>query len=174
MVSILTIAHIDSEHSTCTNNAVLHVSAANDSHRITKAQLRQYAEEIAHGLRTKYGVGASGPYKDVVTVLASGQAFSPAIFFGIIAAGGVSSYATHSASPQELARQIKQGSSKLVIVSEDIKHVAIEAAKICDLAPERVVVFGSVPPWIVKSADGNIIIRAGSEDAVSSVWSSMF
>jgi 4-coumarate--CoA ligase len=119
-------------------------------------------------LRTNYDIGAAGPYKDVVTVLSSGQAFSPAIFFGIIAAGGVSSYASHSASPQELARQIKQGLSKLVIVSEDLKHVAIEAAKICGLAPERVVVFGSEPPWTVKSATGNITVRASTEGEVGS------
>jgi 4-coumarate--CoA ligase len=120
-------------------------------------------------LRTEYGVGSTGPYKDVVTVLSSGQAFSPAIFFGIIAAGGVSSYASHSASPQELARQIKQGLSKLVIVSEDLKHVAIEGAKIAGLAPENVVVFGSAPPWTVKSVVGSKTIRTGNEDAVSPI-----
>ncbi|KIW05098.1 uncharacterized protein PV09_03655 [Verruconis gallopava] len=155
----------DSEYSVSANNAVLHVSAENNNHTINKAQLRQYAEEVAHGLRTNYGIGSSGPYKDVVTVLSSGQPFSPAIFFGIIAAGGVSSYASHSASPQELARQIKQGLSKVVIVSEDLKDVAVEAARICELPPENVLVFGSAPPWTVKSVVGGIAVRTGDEGA---------
>jgi long-subunit acyl-CoA synthetase (AMP-forming) len=122
-------------------------------------------------LRHKYGVGASGPYKDVVTVLSSGQPFSPAIFFGIIAAGGVSSYASHSASPAELARQIKTGLSKLVIVSEDLKHVAIEAAKLCNLPPQNVLVFGQTPPWSVISADGSTAVRLAADDTVSLVHS---
>jgi long-subunit acyl-CoA synthetase (AMP-forming) len=155
----------DSEYSTSTNQAILHVNAADPTSTISKAQLRQYAEEVAFGLRHKYGIGASGPYKDVVTVLSSGQAFSPAIFYGIIIAGGVSSYASHSASPTELARQIKTGLSNLVIVSEDLKHVAIEAAKLSGLPAESVLVFGQTAPWTVKSTSGSITLRSGTDDA---------
>lgn len=155
----------DSEYSTSTNQAILHVNAADPTSTISKAQLRQYAEEVAYGLRHKYGIGASGPYKDVVTVLSSGQAFSPAIFHGTIIAGGVSSYASHSASPTELARQIKTGLSNLVIVSEDLKHVAVEAAKLSGLPAENVLVFSQTAPWTLKSASGSIVLRSGTDDA---------
>ena len=101
--------------------------------------------------------------------MSSGQAFSPAIFYGIIAAGGVSSYASHSASPAELARQIKTGLSKLVIVSEDLKHVAIEAAKLCNLPVENVLVFGQGPPWSVQSASGKTVVRSGTDETAVSV-----
>jgi hypothetical protein len=68
---------------------VLHVSAHNPSQSITKADLRLYSEQIAYGLHEHYGIGTKGPYKDVVTILSSGQAFVPAIFFGVV--GGKSS-----------------------------------------------------------------------------------
>lgn len=151
---------LDSEHSASTDETVLHVSASNPAHRITKAQLRLYAEQVAHGLRWEYGIGASGPYKDVVTVLSSGQPFSPAIFYGVIAAGGVFSAASHSSTAPELARQVKKGLSNLVIVSEDLKPVAIEAAHLCGLPRNRVVVFDSGPPWTVKSIDGIVNVKA--------------
>jgi hypothetical protein len=99
--------------------------------------------------------------------MSSGQVFSPAIFHGIIGAGGVSSYASHSASPTELARQIKTGLSKLVIASEDLKHVAIEAARLSNLPPENVLVFSSSPPWTLKSVTGSRIACDGKENAVS-------
>lgn len=75
----------------------------------------------------------------------------------MIAAGGVFSAASHSFTAQELARQTKQGQSNLIICSEDLKHVAIEAARICQLSPNRVVVFGSEPPWHLTSVDGTSV-----------------
>jgi 4-coumarate--CoA ligase len=119
--------------------------------------LRTFSEEVSYGLRNHYGIGATGPYKDVVTVMSSGHPFAPAIFYGIIAAGGVFSSASHSFTPQELARQIKQGQSNLVVCSEDLKAVAIEAAGICGIPPRRVVVMGSVPPWTLQSLDGVMV-----------------
>jgi len=150
----------DSEYTASQDDTVLHVSAHTPSHFITKANLRIYSQQVAHGLRTHFGIGSQGPYKDVVTILSSGQPFVPAIFFGVIAAGGVFSAASHSFTPQELARQIKQGDSNLVICSEDLKHVAIEAAKICGMLPTRVVVFGSEPPWLLTSVNGSEIITS--------------
>jgi 4-coumarate--CoA ligase len=119
--------------------------------------LRTFAEQIAYGLRTHYGIGASGPYKDVVTVMSSGQPFVPAIFHGIIAAGGVFSSASHSFTPHELARQIKQGQSNLVICSEDMKNIAVEAASICGIPSGRVLIMGSAPPWTLQSQDGLVV-----------------
>jgi 4-coumarate--CoA ligase len=86
--------------------------------------------------------------------MSSGQPVVPAIFYGIITAGGVFSSASHSFTPHELARQIKQGQSNLVICSEDLKHIAVEAAVICGIPSGRVLVMGSAPPWTLQSQDG--------------------
>jgi 4-coumarate--CoA ligase len=85
---------------------------------------------------------------------------APAVFYGVIAAGGVFSAASHSFTAAELARQIRQGQSNLVVCSEDLKHIGIEAAKICRIPVSRVIVFGSEPPWTIQSADGAIPVRS--------------
>ena len=54
-----------------------------------------------------------------------------------------------------------------MIVSEDLKHVAIEAAKQCKLPAENVLVFSSKPPWILKAVNGSKVVRKGEEGAVS-------
>ncbi|QDS68711.1 hypothetical protein FKW77_003852 [Venturia effusa] len=148
----------DSEHSASQDATILHASAYEPSHSITKAQLRLYSEQIAHGLRHHYSIGAQGPYKDVVTVLSSGQPYVPAVLFGVVAAGGVFSAASHSFTPRELARQIEQGKSGLLICSSDLKHVGLRAARLCGLATERVVVMGAAPSWSLTSADGQTAV----------------
>ncbi|TID22857.1 putative acyl-coenzyme A synthetase [Venturia nashicola] len=148
----------DSEYSASQEDALLHVSAYQPSHSITKAQLRLYSEQIAYGLRHQYGIGAEGPYKDVVTVLSSGQPYVPAVLFGVVAAGGVFSAASHSFTPRELARQIEQGKSDLLICSNDVKNIGLSAAEICGLSPDRVVVMGASPSWSLKSADGQVAV----------------
>lgn len=113
---------------------------------------------MAYGLRHHYGIGAEGPYKDVVTVFSSGQPFVPAVLFGVVAAGGVFSAASHSFTPRELVRQIEQGKSNLLICSSDLEHVGLSAAKICGLSPDRVVVMGASPSWSLRSADGQVAV----------------
>jgi len=127
---------------------------------LTKGALRLLTEQIAYGLRTHYGIGAQGPYKDVVTIMSSGQPLVPAVFYGIIAAGGVVSTASHSFTPQELARQIEQGGSSVMVCSVDLKNVAVEAAKICGMSPDRVVVMDSYAPWILLSSEGSTMLRS--------------
>jgi len=83
----------------------------------------------------------------------------PAVFFGVLAAGGVFSAASHSFTARELARQIQQSQSSLIICSADLQHVAEEAARICGIKRQRVVVFGEGPPWEVQSADGSVTVR---------------
>lgn len=46
-----------------------------------------------------------------------------------------------------------------MIVSEDLARVAVEAAEICGIERERVVIFGSGPPWELRSAKGNVVVR---------------
>ena len=100
-------------------------------------------KQVAHGLRGNYGIGSSGPGKDVVVVISSGQILLPVLFYAVICAGGVYSAANTSATVPELARQVKQGESNLIVCSEDTKAVAIEAAKDCGVSLDRILVLES-------------------------------
>ena len=80
------------------DHSVVHVEAAWPANKLTKADLRRFTEQVAHGLRTNYGIGAQGPNQDVVTVIGYGQILMPAAFFGVIAAGGVFSAASPSST----------------------------------------------------------------------------
>lgn len=65
------------------------------------------------------------------------------------------SAASASFTAGELARQIKQGNSTLVFCSEDAKTVACEAAGMCGLGLERVVVLGGQKGnWTMESVKG--------------------
>lgn len=145
------------EHSLCADDAKIHIDAADTSNLLTKADCRTYAEQLAHGLRTNYGVGADGHSKDVVVGFSSLQVLLPLAFYGTIAAGGIFSAASHSHTPAELARQIRQGEAKVVICSPDLLDVTLQAAGMCGIGRERVVVLDSRPgSWSCKSCDGSV------------------
>lgn len=86
--------------------------------------------------------------------ISSGQPLLPILFYGCIAAGGVYSAASTAFNSQELSRQIKQGSSNLIICSEDAKDVACQAAKDCGVDISRVLILKSTPEWSIKSVHG--------------------
>ncbi|RFU32015.1 hypothetical protein B7463_g4324, partial [Scytalidium lignicola] len=135
-------------------DTVVHVEAENPSNSITKAQARDLTQRIAYSLRHEFGIGAQGPGKDVVVCISSGQPLLPMVFYGVIAAGGVYSAASASFTAPELSRQIKQGSSRLILCSNDAKDVAIQAAMACGIPLSRVLVVQSSPQWSVKSIEG--------------------
>ncbi|KAJ7494975.1 hypothetical protein FB451DRAFT_1121591 [Mycena latifolia] len=146
----------DSEHSFAQDDAlVLHADAADPSNRVTKATLRSLTQRIAHGLRAHFDIGARGPNTDIVTVISGGQVLVPAAFFGIIAAGGVYSAASPSSTPADLARQVRIGTSRLVIAGRAHAGVAREAAAQCGLDAGRVVLVLDSSPgrWSLKSVD---------------------
>jgi acyl-CoA synthetase (AMP-forming)/AMP-acid ligase II len=122
---------------------------------VTKATLRSLTQRIAHGLRAHFDIGARGPNTDIVTVISGGQVLVPAAFFGIIAAGGVYSAASPSSTPAELARQVRIGTSRLVIADRAHAGVAREAAAQCGLDADRVVLVLDSSPgrWSLKSVD---------------------
>jgi 4-coumarate--CoA ligase len=148
----------DSKHGVSHDNTVLHLDASNPSNKITKNVLRSLVRRIAHGLRTCYGVGANGPNKDVVTVISYGQLLIPAVFFGVIAVGGVYSAASPTSTVSELARQIEIGASRLVICGQGFERIAKEATTKCNLGPGRIVTLKSTPSWSLKSLSGKIIV----------------
>ncbi|KAF2467619.1 acetyl-CoA synthetase-like protein, partial [Lindgomyces ingoldianus] len=82
--------------------------------------------------RHSLSVGSRGHYKDIVVVCSSGQPAVAAMFYGIIAAGGVF----------------------WLVVSRDKIEVGKEAAKLIGLSLVRVVVLNSEPKWEVRSLEG--------------------
>jgi acyl-coenzyme A synthetase/AMP-(fatty) acid ligase len=106
--------------------------------------MRDYTKRLAYHFRHTYNVGADGPGKDVVVCIASGQILLPTMFYGVIAAGGVYSAASSAFTYLELARQIKQGKSRLIVASPDCKEVAVKAARECGVPLDRVLILDSV------------------------------
>ncbi|KIW67053.1 hypothetical protein PV04_06330 [Phialophora macrospora] len=154
-IDLLTLL-FETEYSAAQDDTVLHLEATNPSNKITKSDLRDLTQGIAHGLRQHYGVGANGPNKDVVTVISYGQPMVPAAFYGVIAAGGVYSAASPSSTVADLARQITVGTSRLVVCGSEHKEVVTQAAKQCNLPLDRVLVLESSPTWSLKSLDGKV------------------
>ncbi|KAF2031520.1 4-coumarate-CoA ligase [Setomelanomma holmii] len=148
----------DSEHGLAEDDTPLHLCASNPDIHLTKATLRALAERIAHFLRHGFLVGAQCPYEDVVVVCSSGQPAATAMFYGIIAAGGVFSAASPSYTPEELTRQVKQGKSNLLVVSPDKVEVGKKAAQIAGLGLDRVIVLSSEPWWEIRSLDGSMAV----------------
>jgi 4-coumarate--CoA ligase len=148
----------DSEHCASVDETVLHIDAADPENKLTKSGLREKAQKIAHGLRHKYGIGASGPNKDVITVMSYGQVMVPAMFYGTIIAGGVYSAASPSSTVSELARQISTGNSNLVVCNTELKDIAIAAARQCKIPLDRVLLLESSPSWTLSSIGTNASI----------------
>lgn len=89
-------------------------------------------------------MGSHGSGKDVVLGVSSGQVLLPTMFYGVIAAGGVWSAASYTATPAELERQIRQGNSRLIITGPDTKDVAVRAARNANVPMDRVLVLRSM------------------------------
>ncbi|ETN43152.1 uncharacterized protein HMPREF1541_02310 [Cyphellophora europaea CBS 101466] len=151
----------DSEHAPWPPETVLHVDAKDPTNQLTKASLSTLTRRIAHGLRTNYGIGAHGAGRDVVTVISHGQILVPALFFGIIAAGGVYSAASPHSTPAELARQVTLGRSGLVVCSAEFVELLRRTAPECGngggLPLRNVLVLDSAPgAWSLRSVEGGI------------------
>ncbi|KIV86116.1 hypothetical protein PV11_01751 [Exophiala sideris] len=134
------------------DDTVLHAAAEVPPCRLTKRELKQLSQRIAHCLRTSYSIGANGPNKDVVTVISYGQVMAPAVFFGIIAAGGVYSAASASSTVDELVHQVQLARSQVIICSSEVKAVAWKAAITCHIPPENVLILESTPSLALKRA----------------------
>ena len=79
----------------------------------------------------------------------------PALFYGVIAAGGVYSAASPSSTVSELSRQIEVGGSRLVVCGTDLRDVAVRAAEMCGVGRERVLVLESSPECRLRNVEGS-------------------
>jgi 4-coumarate--CoA ligase len=147
----------DSEHTAGLPATKLHIDSTNENNFLTKFGLQTLSQRIAHGLRTRYSIGAAAANKDVVTVISNGQILVPAVFYGVIGAGGVYSAASPHSTVSELARTLTIGTSRLLICGTEFVDVASKAAKECGLPLSRVLILDSTAgKWRLSSIEGNI------------------
>lgn len=131
----------DSEYCRGSEDKVIHADAADPSICLTKAQLRHQSKQIGRVLRDQYGVGAQGPSKDVVFNISTGNVLLPLLFYGTLIAEGVFSSTSPSATPEELAHQLRQTSPNLIICNADTKANAVAAAEKVGFPPSKVLVY---------------------------------
>ncbi|TDZ37478.1 putative acyl-coenzyme A synthetase [Colletotrichum spinosum] len=136
-VDLLTFL-FDSPNERLHDDTVLHADAADPSKSITKARLVTCLKQLAHTLRHQYGIQRG----DVVQVIFTGHYMAPAVFYGIMAAGGSVAASTPSSSPPEVARQISLTESKMVICSPDLKNLAAAGGRAAGLPDDRILYIG--------------------------------
>jgi 4-coumarate--CoA ligase len=76
-------------------------------------------------------------------VMCSGQVFLPVLFYGVIAAGGVYSALSTSATVSELSTQLSQTPVSLLVCSPETKLVAAKAAEKCGSSDTKILVLES-------------------------------
>lgn len=84
-------------------------------------------------------------------VMCSGQSLLPMLFYGVIAAEGVYSAVSTSATVTELSKQIEQCPVSLLVCTPDTKEVACKAAQKCGLSDANIVVLESSSEWSLRS-----------------------
>ncbi|KAF2398020.1 acetyl-CoA synthetase-like protein [Trichodelitschia bisporula] len=140
---------------TRSEDAPVHIDAANPENRVTKAQARDLVRRIAHALRTRFGVGNG----TIVTALSTGSYVLPNVFYGVVAAEGVYSAVPASATVEELVRFVKGAPSEIIICSDDVKPTALEAARVCGIPMSKVLVIdaGAKPALRVADTGENVL-----------------
>ncbi|KAK7975725.1 NAD(P)-binding protein [Apiospora arundinis] len=139
-VDILTLL-FESEQCYSPDDKILHADADEPSNYLTKGQVCQQFKKVARVLRDQYGVGAQGPSQDVVFNISSGHFMLPLIFYATSAAEGVFSSTSPSATPEELAYQLKETTPKVIVCNEDSKVNAVAAAKLVGFPPRNILCY---------------------------------
>ncbi|KAL6837277.1 hypothetical protein V8C40DRAFT_7228 [Trichoderma camerunense] len=142
------------EESQAKEDAPIFAEAKYPSYIITKARARDLTRQFAYFLRHQFGIGKEGPGKDVVVTISTGQSALGCIFYAVLAADGIYSAASPSSTVSDLTRQIKDGPGRIVVCSEDLKAVALSAARNAGLPAKNVLVLKSYPEIQLVSADG--------------------
>ncbi|KAL3456502.1 hypothetical protein BJX64DRAFT_270613 [Aspergillus heterothallicus] len=125
-------------------STILHAEAADPTNHITKREARTVTKRLAHILRTEFGIGAAGSGKDAVLCISANQVLLPAVFYGILGAGGVYAAASTALTTPEIMKQIRQSRSKLIVTCPENKTKALQAARECAIPPNRVLVLESM------------------------------
>ncbi|KAI0485152.1 acetyl-CoA synthetase-like protein [Xylariaceae sp. FL0804] len=150
-VDLMTLL-FDSEITRVDDDKVIHLDADEPAHHLTKGQLRRQSKRAAQLFRSRYGVGAAAPYQDVVFVVATGHFMLPLVFYGAITAGGIFSSTNPSATPDELAYQLRQTSARLLICTPDTRESALAGARRAGLPDGSVLVLGGTEELELREA----------------------
>lgn len=151
----------ESRHCLATETTPLHAEASSPDNVFTKSDVRIISQQISYWLHQCYGLGKS----DIVTSFSNGQAALPLAFYGIVGARGVYSAASTFLSPAELASQIQDGPCKLLLCSEDVLEVALDAADRAGLAKRNVLILKTMPTISLVAADGSASYFYGREQS---------
>lgn len=140
----LSLTQTESPYPWAQNDTVIYAEAGNETNCLTKAEAATITRRLGYVLRDQFAIGASGVGKDVVTCVSSNHILNPTLFFAAIAAGGIYSAASTALKVTELAWQIQQSKSHLVIAGEGMATTALDAAGICNIPPERVLILNQM------------------------------
>lgn len=148
------VLRTDSPESRAAEDSAVHAEAHDPSHVITKARARALTRQFAHFLRHSYGIGGSGPGRDIVVCVSSGQSALPCLFWGVIAAEGIYSAASSAGTPADIARQIRDGPGELLVCAEDLAPLGAAAAEAAGIPKRNLLLLRSYPRVELRSADG--------------------
>ncbi|XXH03726.1 hypothetical protein Hte_010132 [Hypoxylon texense] len=107
-----------------------------ETHFITKSGYRLWSKRVALGL-----IRAGLKPGDRVLVYSGNSIFFPAVFMGVLMAGGIFSGANPSFVARELAYQLKDSEATFLIASDASMEIAVDAASQAGLPTSRIFSF---------------------------------
>ncbi|KAL6710786.1 hypothetical protein ACN47E_007843 [Coniothyrium glycines] len=156
-VDILTLL-FDSGHSGAKDDTPIHISAADPSLILTTSRARDLTHATSAALRKHFGIGIHGAGRDICSVISTGHYLLPALFYGIIGAGGVFSAASAASTASELSKQIQGARSKVLVTVEATKETAVKAAEAAGWGANgggRVLLMSEGRDWSLKAVQEN-------------------
>ena len=115
-----------------------------DTHFLTLSDYRLLAKRVALGL-----LDAGLRPGDRVLMFSRNHIYFPAVFLGILCAGGVFTGANPGFTSRELAYQLKDSGASFAIVAEDALDTGFKAAKEAGMPRDHIFVFGGNVPGAV-------------------------
>lgn len=120
------------------SNPLVIYRALNPSRHYTHASVKATALAFGEGLRDAWE-WAKG---DVLTVYALNDIDIPPVVYGALHAGGVVSPANPAYTADELAFMLADSGAKAIVTQKHLLLVALEAAQIAKLPPDRIILLG--------------------------------
>ncbi|PYI07073.1 adenylate-forming enzyme AfeA [Aspergillus sclerotiicarbonarius CBS 121057] len=113
----------------------LYIDAKDSSRSLSARQLRRLVRALIAGLKHHIQKG------DCVLVHLGNSYVHPALFFGIIGAGGIYLGASPDSPPHELVNVFELGGPKLIITSSETFQAVLDVSTSKGLCPEQVCLF---------------------------------
>ncbi|KAI1453535.1 acetyl-CoA synthetase-like protein [Annulohypoxylon moriforme] len=141
-----------------------------ETHFLTRSDYRLWAKRLALGF-----IRAGLKPDDRVLLFSGNSIFTPALFMGVLMAGGIFTGANPSFVARELAYQVKDSGASFLIASDANIEIAVEAAAQVGLPRSRVYSFDAtaLDPEPGKARLGTqhwTTLLAPSEEAIKFDW----